>query len=186
MYWEGRYTSRYTMKQWFLISCLLLLASCMDVDTFGEYWDKGTIDPYIIGKWDLARDRNKVSIVVSSDNAMYHITYNSQEKYIAKTLKVGHYTFFMAKETKYRSKISGVIVRYAINDGKVTLYEFDFAALNAFLKTRYPTQQVIYNTPEGGGSMTVKVLNEETIQILSEIPDTEQYWRKSDEYIPIS
>lgn len=176
------------MKTLFLMTCLLFLTSCMDVDNFGDYWEKGTVDRYMLGKWDLARDRNKVSIVVTEDRGMYLMTYNTQEKYVARTVQIGSYTFFMAKETKYRNRNSGVIVRYAVIDGKVTLYEFDFAALAEFLKAKYPNQQEIYDTPEGGGSggLTIRVLNDEVVKILSEIPDTDQYWRKSDEYIPIS
>ncbi len=158
----------------------------MDVDNFGEYWDKGTLDPYLTGEWALARNKDEVRITVSSDKQVYHIEYNTQERYIAKTLKMGNYTFMMLKETKYKDKISGVLVRYAIKDHNIVVYEFDHAALAEFLKNKYPETEVFYSTPGKGSDITMRLFNDETFKILSDIPDTDRYWHISDVYVPAS
>ena len=191
-----------TIALTFLCMTMLALCSCIPVSDFGAFWDKGTVDPALVGKWDEipgkdapppeAGKENKSSIEITSDNGAYKIDSLDEEErkkadyapMAARTLTAGSYAFLMVKEgtdkdgDMIRYKIEGDVFReYTLNDGQMA----------ALLKQKYPGAKNI-GKPECKeekclfDGLRIEVLDDEVYKILSEIPDTPEFWTAEDKY----
>lgn len=96
-------------KTLFIFAALLPLASCIDVDDFGAYWDKTGMDKRLAGGWKEVADSSQTRehgldvghvIRFVNKNGAYEMSSHTDEKtagdepiYPIKTLKVESYEF---------------------------------------------------------------------------------------------
>jgi hypothetical protein len=175
-----------------VVACIaLLLVSCIQVDDFGDYWDKATVDPSLVGRWNRVSDANEAKTTGDSwtftvKNGAYEVqTYvkgkPDDDGPIApvKSLTVGPY-MFLAKGPE-----QGTILRYKVSGDTVTFYVLDPEAAWAYIQKNFPGESSFYrgdpeddpNDPENiGDPVKIKTFNDETAKILSSIPDTDHYW----------
>ena len=196
------------MRNLFLCLAMVLLSSCIPVDDFGTYWEKGTIDPALLGRWveitSPARDADdrkeartvkvsdkKEGIQVVNQGGTYRIDSLDEEErqkkdyapMPARTLKAGCYTFLMVidKERDDKSRISRDLVRYEIQGDVFRDYSLDDGRMSAFLEEKYPGAKNIGRPAcKGNGKclrfVRIGTLDDEVFKILSEIPDTKEFW----------
>ncbi|MFH1157969.1 MAG: hypothetical protein V1721_03680 [Pseudomonadota bacterium] len=166
------------MKKILLCLTALFLSSCIPVGDFGPYWDKGIIDPALLGKWN-GEDKEGYGIV--DKGGTYQIdTLDEREKkeksYVpmtARTLKAGSYTFLMIKESNKKE-----VIRYKIEGDVIQKYSLAPEQLSAFLlKEKYPeAKNIVF------GEVHIENFDDEVYKILSEIPDTKKFWVPDGKY----
>jgi hypothetical protein len=101
-----------------------------------------------------------------------------------RTLSAGTYKFVMVRE---EGKTTGDMVRYSIDNGIFRQSTPKPAKTGDLLKEKYPSAQNIIRPPCDPAncmfdSIKIKSLDEETVKILSEIPDTDEYWVTEERY----
>lgn len=184
------------MKKWFLPFLLLaVLASCIPVDDWGAYWDKGVVDGALAGKWKIVLDYGKKpekdkGILIAAENGNSRIdSLDEEEKskpdyapVVARTLKAGGYTYLMAG-VKARD---GGLVRYAVKDSGLEVYSLNGEGLHGFLKEKYSGVKNIGTDAcqadcKGVGAR-IGTLDDAVFNVLSMIPDTQSYWTLTSRY----
>jgi hypothetical protein len=182
----------------FFCIALLSLGGCIPVDDFGAYWDKGTADSALTGTWeDIPEAGEKAKkdggvAIVCAETACTLDTLDAEEKkkadYKPSTLRTldlgGVYQFLMVRE---EGKTSGDMIRYTVEDGVFRQHTPVPVKWEAFLKEKYPKAKNITRPacpPDNCSfdSIDIKTLDDETAEILSQIPDTAEYWVTSDRY----
>jgi hypothetical protein len=178
-----------------LCAAALLLASCIPVKDFGAYWEKGTADSALFGKWEEvpkdADDKDIGTFDVTDKSGAYQIDSLDEEErkkpdyvpLIAKTLTAGPYTFLMVREEK---KKDGDILRYKVEGDTFQEYALKPEPMAMLLKEKYPDVKNI-ERPECKENcwfdgVRIETLDDEVFKILSEIPDTEEYWNATEKY----
>lgn len=176
------------MKKFTLCIAVLCLSACIPVADFGAYWEKGTVDPALLGQWtDASKEGGKVSMEVTDDKGSYRIESREPEDRAqkdyqpssARTLTDGPYTFLMFIDNK--NKREGApekdLVRYDFKEGVLTEFDLNDDAAGKFLKEKYPKAKNITAPKSETGNVEIKILDDETYEILAAIPDTEEYWK---------
>lgn len=181
-----------------LCIALLSLAGCIPVDDFGDYWDKGTGDAALTGTWEdipEAGEKPKkdsgVAITCAETSCTLDTTDAEEKKkadYKPSTLRTldlgGVYQYLMVRE---EGKTTGDMIRYTIEDGVFRQHTPVPAKWEEFLKAKYPAAKNITRPacpPDNCAfdSIEIKKLDDETVEILSQVPDTDEYWVRSDRY----
>lgn len=201
---------------------VIVLSSCstvsIPVEDFGSYWAKGTVDPSLLGKWETSwegiapRDQEerkeartvKIAtrevMLVANQGGEYEINrfvendLGKERGYasIARTLKVGGYTFLMQgsqKDFKDGRLVKGGMIRYTIKGDRYSVYLLNDERMYALVRAKYPTVNNIEvtrskepNCKKDCISFSIKIhrLDDKVHKILSEIPDTAEFWRSGD------
>jgi hypothetical protein len=143
----------------FLPLCLLSLCSCIVVENFSEYWNKGFID-------NCANEimRN------NSDHTGRHTSRNSTA--LMRSLRLGNHTFLMVRE-KPQDK-GGNLIRYEIHKNTFILYRLNESKRADFLRD-YPDSGVVLTSE----TATIPILNKESAALLSQVADDASYWMES-------
>jgi hypothetical protein len=144
------------MRKLLVFCAVALLAACINVDDFGDYWDKTTVDPALAGRWQTKSetDQNEAAdqhwVFALRDNA-YEVqtsirgqTDDDGPIYPVKTLTVGPYLFLANGPSQ------GTIVRYKMGNNSVTFYVLNPKPAWAFIQANYPNQQNIYRDSDEG------------------------------------
>ena len=174
------------MKSFALVLAVLALASCIPVDDLGNYWDNGVVDKALIGVWRpdaefKAQSEEKDFVIAKSGDKYRMDSLNDKEKSepgykptYAKTLKAGPYSFFMVGPRQ------GDLIRYKMSGDVIEVYSLNAKAAGALLKERYPDVKNIETHPENDRAyedVQIKLLDDGVFKFLSEIPDTEAFWK---------
>lgn len=178
------------MKKILVCLTLLCLTACIPVDDFGSFWDKGTVDAALAGTWknDHAQKGAPVQARVKIQKGVYIIRSLSKKDakdkpLFAKTLTAGRYTFFMAASDA-QGKTERDLVRYKVANGTLTEYALDVKPVEKWLGWRHPQAKNFEAVACKPNCMfeevRVRVLTDDVIRILSEIPDTAEYWKPMD------
>lgn len=186
-----------SLKTLFLILSILLLTSCIPVDDFGAYWNKGTVDAAVPGKWQKMEKHKKAEFVrITDEGGRYRIdTLDkkdlAQKDYspiLAKTLTAGEYTFFMAmsKKTGAAHFTPEGLVRYEVHGGVLTEYNLVDRRMGPFLADKFPharnitapkcRESCVYD------SVKIRKVDAEVVKILAAIPDTKEFWTVSEKW----
>jgi hypothetical protein len=176
------------MKKLLLTIAVLMLTSCIDVDDFGAYWDKATIDPAVAGDW--------LRVPVSANDAAndfptgqtWHFTLkggayqvqthldgkeDDQPAYPVKTLMIGHYRFLALGPKQ------GSIVRYEISDDTFTAYGLNFVTAWEYIKKKYPRESGNFvRSDMKDAPVKISLLDDNVYKILSQLPCDERFWNK--------
>ena len=156
------------------------LAACISVDDFGSMWANMTTDSDIAGQWTdttVGASKQGTATVTIKDGS-YDIISMHDGKPDApnnpvRTLTAGPYKFFAEKNPTTKG---GNIARYEIQDGKLVIYG-PTDAVWEYVSKNYPKQKNMTMSEGLMQIMSIKVLDDEVVKILSEIPPGDVYWR---------
>lgn len=175
------------MKKFLLCLAVFLLASCIDVDDFSDYWSKGYIDHALLGTWDLDDAKSKDSMtweIRDEKDGEYHIIGHSMtesmEAYQGKTLDAGKYKLLMIVMQKNGS---GMLFRYEIKGDQFYLYSLRLKKTEELIAAQHLNQQslrIVRKPPhccaDAWDRIAVTKFDSETYKFLSEVPDLPEYW----------
>jgi hypothetical protein len=177
------------MKRLLLAAATLSLVSCIPVDDFGPYWDKAGVDKRLAGRWKMVAANPEQTrehgygigdiVQFVEKNGAYDL--RSEEQIAkgeppmpAKTLTAGQYQFLaLAVEHK------GLIFRYNVDTRSLEFCDSMSKGLTEFVEKNYPRATSMKKLR---GDMRITVFSEETLAILSTIPDGEAYWNCDHKY----
>lgn len=181
------------LQKLLLICIAFLLTSCIQVDDFGNYWDKAELDPAIAGHWKTKMEADEHGIM-GNDEINYFVqgaAYQefdyqckmekqgkrceaSAPSYPIKTLIIGHYHFIASK---------GEMTRYIATKSTLKAYDVNIEAVWAFLENHYPHMKNLTREEVGAGvgertyTLKIKVLDDDVAEMLANIPDNKTYWK---------
>ena len=141
--------------------CMLLLPSCIVVEDFGGYWDKGFID-YCVN--DIVR----AGMSSQGSNAK-----NATDEVVIRSLRLDKHTFLMIRE--HAGDKGGNMIRYEIKNDKYIAYRLNENRRDDF-KQRFPNSPVVITSE----TATIPVLTKDSIELLGKIADDESYWVESE------
>lgn len=156
-----------------LILCFLL-AACIIVHDFGEYWGQGYVDPALAGTW-LDGKGNSVTFLKYGDSYKVYYSQRDEEIEAARTLKLGDATFLMVKEKK--RNLSGSLNLYAFVNGYMVFYVPNSAERDNFA-ANYGDSGIRINR----NSVDIAKLTPEIAAILLKIAQEPKYWEVSKTY----
>jgi hypothetical protein len=183
------------LRRFVLLVPILFLTACIPVDDFGTYWAKATLDKAILGKWEKKEKGSRTERVkITLDDGRYLIdTLDREEKKkkdysptYARTFTTGKYTFFMAMSYKNgQSYLTPEgLVRYELKGNVLTEYNLADLNMGRRLTEKYPHARnfVVPDCNKNCAYYALKIrkLDAEVAQILADIPDTKEFWSKSD------
>lgn len=187
----------FAARSFFLCLAVLFLSSCIPVDDFGVYWNKGTVNTKVLGKWQKMERHKKAEYVrITDEGGRYRIdTLDKKERMqkdyspiLAKTLTAGKYTFFMAIDKKSGAShfTPEGLVRYEIHRGVLTQYNLVDRRMGKFLADHFPHARNI-TAPKCRDhcvydSVKIRKLDAEVVRILAAIPDTKEFWTVSERW----
>jgi len=181
------------------VAATLAMVSCIPVDDFGTYWDKGIVDPALEGTWkniglpgstpqerlgarELRFTRtgsfysvNMVGIDPSmAPEVLERVRRRNARAGIARTLRLGKRRLLM--ERSREAPYDGILTSYEIR-GR-TLSEYWFLGVEAveFLETKHPGAKNIHKNDGEGEFVVIDTFDDEVFRILSEIADDSMYW----------
>ncbi|HUA20576.1 MAG TPA: hypothetical protein VMB25_17630 [Bryobacteraceae bacterium] len=175
------------MKKLLLVLAgMLLLVACIPVEDFGAYWGKAGVDQALAGSWkhiaaspDQTREHGygigDIMHFVERDGA-YEESFNEGKApgdlpagpY--KTLVIGKYRFLACGGK------SGLIERYRVNGNELTFCDAFGPKQVEFVQANFPRVANLKKNPAEGSYLVIKLFDDEVFQVLSKIPDTDDYW----------
>jgi len=180
-----------------LFLAALFLSSCITVDDFGSFWDEAVIDPALAGDWKMTSvpsadmpGAKELRFVLQGDHyglatsADFSKEQSGKPDFMpARTLRAGSYAYLAVCCDK--DKHSGtVLARYRIAPGMLKVYAQRDDTVIAWLQEHYPHAANIgrYGPGAQGEHVIIHTFDDETLKILSEIPEGDMYWRLVAEY----
>ncbi len=170
----------------------LILASCIDVDDFGKFWEQGAVDPRLEGTWltsdgsttpDLKND--KWELIRQDSFYVLKLLRKSesdeQQPQLLRSLSWREYTYLMIAEV---GKENGSLIRYTVEGSIVTVYSVDALAVQAWLEKRQPgvkNPRVVKSDYFHG--LKVMLLDPSIMDTLSEMP--QEYWKVAGKFIKL-
>lgn len=178
------------MKKLLVLGCLLLLTACIDVDDYGEYWDKTTIDPSLTGRWAKVSEDDESKLTgeewtFTPKNGAYSVQDYKNGKsdedplYPVKTLEIGKYKFVATGPE------SGSILRYDNDGDSIAWLVADPDKVWEFIQKKYPGEDGIYRDdpdPEVSAAenrdrpLRISHFDDDVAAMLAAIPNNEIYW----------
>jgi hypothetical protein len=187
---------------------VVVQVSCTPVEDFGQYWDKGFVDPALEGSWKKqARPGENPSDIPSADMLRFTrngTSYALQEinpidpaaapdvieqqkadndmRLSARTLRIGKARFLMQRDPAGIAKDASVMVRYEVRRGTLREYWINNGEAVDFLEAKHPTAKNIKKNDGEGEYVVIKTFDDEVFKVLSEIADNPAYWVLMCEY----
>ncbi|MHC4982855.1 MAG: hypothetical protein ACYTF6_06765 [Planctomycetota bacterium] len=199
---KRRRTARWPIRA--AIALCLLTGTCIPVEDFGEYWEKGTIDAELEGHWkkmgmEFRSQDEYVSFVKDGSHYRWISTRADApdrptgRELAAKTLPVGKHRFLMvcdaaelkrptsrpAAETPAESEIrlGGGLIRYTVEGDRLITY-----ALNADVLVEAIKKGDITGRAPGDDDHEIRIpkipkLDEKTVDFLGKLADDPENWK---------
>lgn len=194
-------------RSWPCLVAVLVLSSCISVDDFGAYWDKGFVDPALEGTWEKVDPpgedikhipgprtwrftRNGSSYAAyaihaidpTDDPEIIAQKRAVNDRYLnARSLRIGKHLFLMQRDPG--GQPPGLIQRYEIQGTTLREYWIDNDAALNLLNAKHPAAKNIRKNPTSEGEFVViGTFDDEVFQVLSEMVDNPTYWRLNCEY----
>jgi hypothetical protein len=169
------------------VAATLAMVSCIPVDDFGTYWDKGVVDPALEGTWKI------ISLLGSSPDSpeARELRFTRTGSFYsmnvvgidpptdpevwgnARTLRVGKRRLLMQRNR--RAPFDGILTSYEIRGRTLSEYWLHGSAA-AELRTRHPGAKNIHKNEGEGEFVVIGRFDDEVFRILSEIADDPTYW----------
>jgi len=189
-----------TSKHFCLCLILLMLSSCITVEDFGSYWSKGTVDTALLGtwgEWNPEHKNNILPVTITNNGSALRIVFldgngairKDQDSGAGRTLKAGNYTFLMTTAEvaiQDGQHVKGLLYRYKVEGDKIHVYSLYSDPMVEFLKRNYPKEENFIaklGSPDCKhkcSDVSIKTLDAGVYKILSEIPDTPEFWVSSE------
>ncbi len=150
-----------------LTSICLMLAACIYVDDFGEYWDKAVFDPFLAGKW-----QGQDCVEFKPSGKEYSFT-SDGDPVPARTLVAGKTTFLMVKPPKDR----GYMFKYVASKDTMTLYTPNDGKRDAFIR-EFGNDNIVIKDD----TVTIKKLDKQAVEMLTRIGAQPDYWKATSSY----
>jgi hypothetical protein len=189
------------MKHFLIVCSALLLSSCINVDDFGDFWNKASVDPNIAGLWknvsvadkngNVKSDKIEETHFFVEDSAYVEFDYRcflkdrlkhcsaSTPDYPLKTLILGSYQFLIHGPQKHGM----ILYRYQATQNTMKIYDLNVDAVWDFLDKNYPGHQNIskrYSVTGQEGKKTpflaIDLMDDKVAEMLASIPDNDIYW----------
>lgn len=172
------------MRTLLTLGVALLLSGCMNVGSFGTYWDKGYKDSALLGTWKTAgssevSDPNGApdTGTVSDANGFYLVAVyrksDNQPTYSeAKTLDIGAGKYLMLTSPNS-------LIRYEVNGKTIQTYKLDREKLYALADQQQINLGGIGISGSEGGNTSIREVNEAVYNLFVKISDTDKYWHKN-------
>ena len=181
------------------VAAALAMASCVPVDDFGAYWDKGVVDPQLEGTWKtvgpprrepeaggIARLRFKRAGSLYSFEMMGAIdpaaspAEDGARAFNARTLRIGKRKLLMQRNGE--APYDGILTSYEITGRTLSEYWLQGNVVLRFLRTRHPGAKNIHKNEGEGDFLVIGTFDDDVFRILSEIADDPVYWRLAARY----
>jgi hypothetical protein len=160
------------------IAAMLVTVSCIRVDDFGKYWDRGVVDPALEGTWKNIRlpasDLKPEALRFTRTGTSYSMYADSDTPVgNARTLLVGKRRLLMDRSRERND--DNYLWSYEIRGRTMSEYWFQGDAVLEFLRTRHPGAKNIH---QGRDVELVEIgtFDDEVFRILSEVADNPTYW----------
>ena len=181
------------------VVALAILAACTEVMDFGTYWNRGTVDPALAGRWKkIALPGEPIDdsipasdlVVFTKSGTFYslqminpvdpsldpearaeRVKYNN-ERDEAKTLRIRNRNLLMVRDDSG----SGAIVRYEIKGNLLEEWILDPVAADEWLEAKHPKVAGIDRNSDMGSFVTIKKLDDEVFGILTEALNDQSLW----------
>ena len=190
------------------IAAALTLASCLQVDDFGAYWDKGFQDPALAGSWkNVGLPDGKDGIDSGTSPAMWRFTkdgagylaqpinpidpsadastraqqqQDNSTPMNARSLRIGRRTFLMLRDPSRGDE--GVIQRYDIQGTTLKEYWLDNGLALEFLAAKHPSARNIKKNVGEGDYLVIDKFDDEVFKVLSELSANADFWLQTSQY----
>jgi hypothetical protein len=166
-----------------VLLCLIPLASCVDVEDFGDAWRKAGMDKRLAGSWKVVAAspeetrENGYSIGdvwrVDAKGGAYEVSFPGAESapggqplYPIKTMSIGRCQFLLIGQTK------GQLIRYKLQ-GRTLLICIPHLA--KYVRRFYPGAAVIQNDADEDVT-TILRFDQSVLDLIAQVPDGEDYW----------
>jgi hypothetical protein len=186
---------------------VLTLAGCTEVNDFGVYWDRGTLDRAMAGRWKkiglpgqpidtslgpalmvFTRSGTSYSVqtidpvddpVLDADARAERVKENDVPLE-ARTLRLGGRNFLMVREGDGSGQ--GAIERYEIKGNVLEEWWLYPEAAEEWLEAKHPNVQGITRYTEMGRFVTIETLDDEVAGILAEALKDPSLWILVNQY----
>jgi hypothetical protein len=179
---------------------LVMLGACTDVADFGAYWDRGTLDPALAGRWKkIGRPGEPVGSIPGSDLVVFTraaMSYSLQltnpvddpaldadaraqrlkdndARLEARTLRLGGRNFLMVRAD---GGGQGAIERYEIKGDVLEEWWLYPQAAEEWLAEKHPNARSIKRHSDMGQWVTIDKLDDEAAGILVETLKEPSLW----------
>lgn len=173
------------MKKLLCAMICLVLTSCIDVDDFGGFWEKGVLDPALEGVWAVndpngMPDPNGEKLTITKNGNVYNILMPQKggadmKSMTARSIGWQKYAYLLVKN---ESGKGGVIMRYVSNGESVWQYAVTQPdkVVSDWIASKHPeAKQFVLGASEAMASgLKITMLDSAALDILSELP--EEYW----------
>jgi hypothetical protein len=183
------------------VVAVLTLAACTEVDDFGAYWDRGTVDRALAGRWKKIGVAGQASesiptpdlLVFTRSGTSYSLqainpvddpaldadsraerVKDNDVRLDARTLRLGGRNFLMVRERD--GDRQGTIERYEIKGDVLEEWWLYPAAAEEWLEAKHPNVQGIRRDTEMGHFVTIEKLDDEVAGILAETLKDPSLW----------
>lgn len=146
----------------------LALSSCFMVRNFGEYWDKGELDPILQNHWKDVFSGKKVTIVKRGNDYAYA---DEKDPTRIRTLRAGDATYLMLKNAK-----GGMLLRYAATKDRLVIYGPDPKQRKAFEAILQPRMNPRISQEPNSGAAMVSMLDKNTVAMLEKAASVRDLW----------
>jgi hypothetical protein len=185
----------------------LILAACTEVTDFGIYWNRGTLDPVLAGRWKktglpgepIDSIPGSDLVVFTKSGAFYSVQMinlvddpaldpdaraervkDNDERFAAKTLRISNRNLLMVRGGDGTG--DGMIVRYEIKGDVLEEWWLFHAAAEEWLEAKHPNVAGIRRDTDMGHFVTIEKLDDEVVGILSETLKDPSLWILSCRY----
>ena len=189
-----------TPKLWLPLAAVLMLSSCIEVEDFAAYWEKGIVDPALAGTWQKlglpGEEMNNIpgadTLIFTRDGASYSLQSTNpidpsmtadeiaqarkDNAMVApvRIIKAGASMFMMIKMPSPTGQ--GTLERYVIKGNVLTQYSVDADQVLEDMERKHPATKSIGKNTGEGTYLVIHTFDDEVFRILSEIPATPEYW----------
>ncbi len=156
------------------ILCVFILASCVEVEDFGEYWNSKTEDLLLEGKWENLSTLELMTVSREGDH--YRFSRNPerpQRDDIGKVLVLGDHRFLMMRaHNGFQS-----LWKYSTNEKELIIYRNSKDKKNDFI-SNYQNDNFRIDEDR----VVIHKLDKDTVDIIRKIASQEDYWEMSVKY----
>lgn len=175
------------MKKYFLFLALIMLSSCIPVDDLEAYWDKGAVDSSFVGTWQPQNRADAQTVLIAKDGDMLRVDSSDAKERekkdyrpeFAKIIQRSKGNKFLVISEGVKHPKSGSLIRFKMAGDTLTVYDLNAAAVEAYLKEKYPHAA---NIRVDDNQVKIATLDDETFKILCGIPDSKTYWSEEGLY----
>ena len=178
------------MKRKVVLALLLLtLEACLPVEDLGGYWSKAGRDPELAGSWRVVGgDSGNQGLVRKFVNAgeSYEVSnvstqgqpVNVEPRPLAiRTIQLGRYKLLVCSVGVHpNGKREGVIVGYKLDGDSLEIYMMLGPSWLEFAQRRHPNAANLKKNVGEGEYLRVLTFDAQVAQMISEVPDTDEFW----------